>query len=1078
MTPSHIARRFLPALLITVMAQAANAADEMLLYVFEGGQGLSGAEVSLNGVSVGTTRADGSLFVDLSAGQQIVNVTSPSGESAVARFSAGSGQLADVVVNLDAADQPYVDVFAGTESAADRREAPTGTLQVTVRKGSEPAANQLVILSNGAGALSTNQQGQASRSLPRGLYRISVGDVSAEVRVVGGVTRGAALTLPADDNAVSIELPALEEVFVIASFDPSGFEVSERDTSNIVDTLGVELLTRFGDSDVAASVVRVPGITVQDDKYVFIRGLGGRYVTSTLNNSTMPSTNPSKRTVPLDLFPSNFVNQLDIKKSFLPFMPGESTGGNLVINTKTFPDEEQGSINFNVGLVSDLTGESVGVDPASGGFDWLGWDDGTREEDIVVSTIADAVSAGTFTDADGDTFDLNALPTVRGELLRVAGIMLAEDWDLDYAEANPNVSIGANYGNLFYIDDAELGFYTAVNYSNEWTNRNNGIRRSYRASGNVADDLVYKSVANNIDLSALVAVGLNIGNSTFEWNNFLSRSTESFVERSVGREGDEFESIYQHTSQWEERQYISSQILGSHFLNEDGSLFAEWQFTASQARRYVPQRTDVRFRAAQASTNSEQLRDGFDFSEGNEAQTNLLQGFNLAPGNTSKRWDDLTDNNFDGSFDVTWDVFDNGASFSKFQFGSQIIYRERDAESATYGYFNDGQDASLVRAPNALVSDVIFVCGSGTPRYIRSDCAVPDAGEGNVSPAIGGVQDNARDGFVFQVRTQVSDEYEAELDYNSVYAMYDHTFDTTWQVVAGVRYEMYDQVTDTFDLTTGAPVQGVVDEDSILPSLGINWFYSESQQLRLAVSQTVARPDFKEASNAVFFDNEFNVRVRGNPNLGISDVFNADLRWEWYFGDNEQDNLSIAAFYKDMKDPIERVVQPASGTAGNSRTFQNSESAELYGAEAEGRKEFLLTDDYNQTLFVQFNAAYIESEVTLANGETRALQGQPEYTANFVIGYDNVASGHQLTVLFNQNGDSIADVGVFGAPDVFLEARGELNLVYRYDVSDAATLRARIENLLDEPVLYTQGGNIFQEYDKGITFQLGINWNF
>ena len=85
---------------------------------------------------------------------------------------------------------------------------------------------------------------------------------------------------------MQIAAPEIEEVFVVASFDPAGLEVSERDTANIVDTIGVELLTRFSDSDVAASVVRVPGISVQDDKYVFIRGLGGRYVS--LRSITRP----------------------------------------------------------------------------------------------------------------------------------------------------------------------------------------------------------------------------------------------------------------------------------------------------------------------------------------------------------------------------------------------------------------------------------------------------------------------------------------------------------------------------------------------------------------------------------------------------------------------------------------------------------------------------------------------------------------------------------------------------------------------------------------------------------------------
>ncbi|MEE4278387.1 MAG: TonB-dependent receptor [Halieaceae bacterium] len=1061
-------RRTLPALIAALMAQSALADDELLLYVFDNGTAVEGASVSIDGAAVGTTRRDGSLFIDLEGtGQRVVSITGPDGEVQLERFSSASGQLVDLVVDLSAGDDAALsEVYSRTESTADRRDAPTGTLQISVRRGTEAAANQLVLISNGQGGVSTDANGVATRSLPRGIYTVTVAGVRREVRVAGGVTRGAVINLPEDDSAIAIAMPQIEEVLVLGSFDASGFEVSERDTNLIVDTLGFEELARFGDSDVAASVIRVPGISVQDNKYVFIRGLGGRYLTTTLNNSTMPSTNPSKRTVPLDLFPSNFVNQLDIKKTFLPFMPGESTGGNLVINTKTFPDERSGSISASLGFVTGLTGETVGVDPVDGAFDWAGWDDGARKENIVVSTVGDIVQdGGLVTDTTtGQTLQLQQ-GTLR-ELQRAAGILIADDWDLDFSDATPAGGLGVNYGDLFYLGDGELGFYAAVNYSNDWSQRANGIRRTYSASGIVADDQAYETYSNNIDLSGLVSVGYNIGNHTFEWNNVMSRSTESFVERSVGREGDEFRAIYQHTNQWEERQFFSSQILGSHFLNEDGSIFGEWQFTASQARRYVPNRTDVRFNAEANLTDPAALRDAYDFSRANDDQGDILRGFFISTGSTSKRWDELTDDNFDLSGDITWDVFDNGASFSQIRFGAQAIYRERDANSATYGFFNNGAVAELSASPNVLVADNIFICGEG------------DGTVGCEDNTFGGVQNNPTTGFLFQVRTQVSDEYEAELNYNSAYAMYDHTFDGTWQVVLGARYEQYDQTTDTFNLTTGAPVQGIVDEGSFLPALGINWFYSDSQQLRFAVSRTVARPDFKEASNAVFFDNEFNVRVRGNPDLGISDIVNADLRWEWYFDDSEQDHLSAALFYKDMTDPIERVVQAASGTASNSRTFQNSETAELYGIEVEGRKEFALTSDYNNTLFVTFNAAYIESEVTLLNGDRRALQGQPEYTANFVIGYDNVPRGHQLTLLYNHNGSSIADVGIFGLPNVVLEERGELNLVYRYDISDTAMLSARIENIFDAAVEYTQGGDLFQVYDKGTAFQLGINWDF
>ncbi|MEM8547764.1 MAG: TonB-dependent receptor, partial [Pseudomonadota bacterium] len=967
-------------------------------------------------------------------------------------------------------------------TAAARRAAPQGSLEITVRKGDQPAPSQIVLISGGGGAISTNAQGVARTQLPRGEYTVSVGDVSARVRVVGGITRGAALTLPGSDSAIAIEMPQIEEVFVLGTFDPSGMEISERDTSNIVDTIGVEMLARFSDADVAATVVRVPGISVQDDKFVFIRGLGGRYISSTLNNATMPSTNPTRRTVPLDLFPSNFVNQLDIKKTFLPFMPGESTGGNLVINTKTFPDERSGRITAGIGFLSDLTGEDVAGDPIDGTFDVIGWDDGSREEDITVQTIAQALDLGIVTDSNtGNTFRLD--PRIEGELARTAAILIADDYDLDVHQATPNMRLGGDYGDLFYVGDHEIGFYAAANYRNQWSQRQNGERNSYTPTLDILDNFVVDQVTHEVIASGLFSVGWNFGNNTIEWNNVLSRVTEEQTERQVGEEGDERQSVVRHTIQWEERQFASTQLLGSHFLNEDGSMFGEWQITASQAVRYAPDRREVEFRAAQSQTDAEELKAGFEFDRTNDDQPIPLAGFFIEPGVILRRYDDLQDDNFDGSFDFTWDFFDNGSSFAKIQAGFQAIYRERDADSFTYGFNVNQSLTEVLDTPNLLASDVLYVCGEGEGTVQGPQCD-PRVTEGNgggqrIEPAVGGITNDPNTGFTFQDKTLASDSYDADLSYNSVYAMYDHTFDSTWQVIAGVRYETYDQTTNTFSLQgEQGPVQSNIDEDSILPALSVNWFYSETQQLRFAVSQTVARPDFKEAANATFYDTEFNFRVRGNPFLEISDIFNADLRWEWYFGEGEQDNLSVAAFYKDMDKPIERVVQPASGTAGNSRTFRNAESAELTGVEIEGRKEFVLTDDYNQTIFVTFNASYIDSEVIQDNDDPRALQGQPEYTANLVLGYDNLDLGHEITLLWNETGESIADVGVSGAPDVIFEPRGELNLVYRYTISDSAQLTAKVDNLLDAEVEYTQGGLVFQRHEKGTSFRVGFDWKF
>ncbi|MEK9543186.1 MAG: TonB-dependent receptor plug domain-containing protein, partial [Luminiphilus sp.] len=338
------------------IAVPGQAADELLVYAFASGSPVAGAAVQVNQIDLGVTGEDGSLLTDLSGDGLHTLTVSAEGMEVTTRFSSGAGQLVDAIAQLDS-NEVFVTAYSQTESIADRKAAAQGSVVISVVQGNNPAPGQSVFIAGYSGVLETDASGSVSVSLPRGRYRARVAEQTGNLRVVGGLTRSVRFEIegPDESEVMQVGLPALEEVFVVASFDPSGLELSKRDTANIVDTIGVELLTRFSDSDVAASVVRAPGISVQDDKYVFIRGLGGRYVSATLNNATMPSTNPTKRTVPLDLFPSNFVSQLDIKKTFLPHMPGESTGGNLAINTKTFPDDRQFGLSIQGGYTSGLT---------------------------------------------------------------------------------------------------------------------------------------------------------------------------------------------------------------------------------------------------------------------------------------------------------------------------------------------------------------------------------------------------------------------------------------------------------------------------------------------------------------------------------------------------------------------------------------------------------------------------------------------------------------------------------------------------------------------------------------------------
>lgn len=1021
---THIFQNALCLALVS-MSLMVVAEDELVVYVIKDGAVYDGATIVLDGDESIRIEGNGIVEFDLTSGGHSLQVLDGQEVIHAFRFDSANGQLVDVTAVLDSESAPKVSVenYFVNESAIDRANATEGGVSGQVYFGNSLAVDAEVEIAGVQGR--TDSNGRFNIEAPRGVYDVVVTkngstELIEDVRVVSnvikpvGVVRLKNLNQSELSNRISIDAPVIEEVTVTASFNPNAFGESEQYASGIVNTMGTEELARFGGSDVAASVGRIPSVTVQDSKYLFIRGLGGRYITTTLNGSAMPSTDPNRRTVPLDLFPTNMVEQLDVKKTFLAEMPGETTGGNLEINTRAFPNDAESKIRISIGGNTDITGETVAVDPYSGKFDEFGFDDGSRSEPGVVSAIStffNEAPVGTISDQ------------IETNLNQIATSELIDNIDLKTKKANTDLSIGYSFGDSTYINDYEIGVFSAINYSNKWSSRTDGVQRSF-SGGNVSDDFSVDRSSNNIELSGLVSLGLNVGNHSYEAVTLMSRVTESEVTTADGFDGDALQNTSNYIIYWEERQFISQQLSGEHVLD---SLIAEWQITGSQAWRYAPDRREVRF------------------DEETEGQPYVLSYADVL-----RNWEELTDTNLDATVDFEQEFDLDVDLVSSLKFGASGISRERLSESASYGFI---ANASVVddSAPNRLFSDVI-----------------------NDSTVTG-----SRDtGFAFVDETLPSDEYDAELDLFAGYLSWENNFASEYEFILGVRYEDFSQLTNTFSLTgTQAAVPALIDETDVLPSFAFNWYYSPTQQLRFAVSETVSRPDFKETANAVFYDDEFSdVRVRGNSDLVVSHIQNYDLRWEMY-GDHN-DKLSVALFYKDIDDAIERVALTASGTAGNSRTFRNADSAYISGVELDFRKDIDLNSSLTKSMFVAGNVSYIDSESIVENEPVRALQGQPEYTFNTIIGWDDLDSDQQLTLIFSQNGQSIRDVGVNDQADIVEEPRLDVTLSYSKKFQNGVGFKAKVHNLLDEDVEFTQAGQVFRSYGEGVSFNLGLDYDF
>ncbi len=177
---------------------------------------------------------------------------------------------------------------------------------------------------------------------------------------------------------VSPESKEVQEITVAAPRIQNSVEAlleMRKQTQNVADVLGAEAMSRNGDSDAASSLRRVTGLTLVNGKYVYVRGLGERYSSVLLNGSQVPSPDPSRRVVPLDLFPISILESITVQKSFSPNRPAEFGGGLIELQTKNIPKEFTGSLSLGFSSDQFSTTQSY----IGGKNDFLGFDDGTRE---------------------------------------------------------------------------------------------------------------------------------------------------------------------------------------------------------------------------------------------------------------------------------------------------------------------------------------------------------------------------------------------------------------------------------------------------------------------------------------------------------------------------------------------------------------------------------------------------------------------------------------------------------------------------------------------------------------------------
>jgi hypothetical protein len=289
--------------------------------------------------------------------------------------------------------------------------------------------------------------------------------------------------------------------------------------------------------------------------------------------------------------------------------------------------------------------------------------------------------------------------------------------------------------------------------------------------------------------------------------------------------------------------------------------------------------------------------------------------------------------------------------------------------------------------------------------------------------------------------TNNTDKYTADFDLGSLYTMYDTEFGK-WKLNTGLRgeYNLFNVSTADF---SGQKVNVDREYLDILPSLNIS-YNEEETKYRFSLSKTLARPEFREVANFAYYDFVRNAQILGNSKLEKSDIYNVDLKYEWYPKAGE--NISLSLFGKNFIKPIEQIVADGSVPSNLLLTYTNPNNAYLYGVELEVRKKI------NDWVDVYTNASVMNSEVEV-NDVKRQLQGQSNYVLN--NGVNIHKKKNTINVTYNRVGDRISAVGFQGYPNIFENSRDVLDITLLHKLNKGE-IKLAIGDVFAQPSIYYQ----------------------
>jgi len=916
--------------------------------------------------------------------------------------------------------------------------AQDGTIRGTVIEDSngEPLFGVTVQIKGTTDGAITDFDGKFEIRVPAGVYDLQASFVSFQTITVSGLLVEAGEVTLINQIRLKEDIELLDEVVITAEVirtTEAALLTVKRKSANLVDGISAASFRKIGDSDAASASKRITGVSIEDGKYVYVRGLGDRYTKTLLNGVDIPGLDPDRNTLQMDIFPTNVLSNIIVSKTFTANLPADFTGGLINMETADFPDIKTTTVRVGFGFNPRMHFNSDYLTHDGGSTDFLGFDDGTRDLHIGDNALFGPVDLQQATASE-----LTLIETQQAGFNKQLGVLRKSGF--------MNFNFGFSAGDQKNIRFGQLGYNFALTYQNSTAYFDDALYAQYikRTQSDLA--LVRSQDGdfglNNVLLGGLAGVALKREKAKYRVNFLLLQNGESKAGDFDATVTDEIGTDLigtQNNLEYSQKRLANLLISGEYFFSDWN---VSWKISPTRSAISDP---DIRYTRYEVLVDANDNPVGFDIGTGNS-------------GVPVRLWRDLDEQNLAVRLDMSRTCNLAGKD-AKLMFGVGATLKQRDF---------------IIREFNLAVNQSEFT-GDYNELITEANLYPPLSGSNIYYPQYIGGNVNEYDASTNNYAFYMSNEF--------------YPFEKL-KAIIGIRGEAYEQ------FYTGENQQNVIFNDekvinefNLFPSGNFIYQISDRQNFRFAYNRTIARYSFKEASTIEYFDPLSGRTFVGglntvedpdsptgalfwDGNIRSTLIDNFDLRWE-IFGSNAE-TFSISTFYKGFQDPIEVVQIPTA--QGNFQPI-NVGDATVYGTEIEFRKSANFISSGLENFFFNGNATWSVSEITMTDAEflarqridtarasalgmitdlnrKRDLQGQAPYIINAGLSYDgSLTNGLEVGLYYNIQGPTLTFTGgVRAAPDVYSIPFNSLNFsaIKTFGKEDKMRLTFRVNNILND----------------------------